>query len=216
VILIGLFPNSVNGTFLTHAASSINPAFAYQEVSFWHGFNTPFIMSLIVVGAGMLLYVTRTRWQPVYKTIPGQLSVNKLYNGVVKGLDSFSEKMTKTYMTGSLRHYVSYITGTILVVTLGIMLYTHGFTVDFSALADITVIEVAVVSVIIIRAVATIYINNNLAMILMTGIVVYGVSILYVIYRAPDLALTQLVIETVSVALFLLCFYHLPKLKKRD
>src|SRR5699024_2676997 len=75
VILIGLFPNSVNGTFLTHAASSINPAFAYQEVSFWHGFNTPFIMSLIVVGAGMLLYVTRTRWQPVYKTIPGQLSV---------------------------------------------------------------------------------------------------------------------------------------------
>src|SRR5699024_12488916 len=41
-------------------------------------------------------------------------------------------------------------------------------------------------------------------------------SILFVIYRAPDLALTQLVIETVSVALFLLCFYHLPQLKKRD
>lgn len=33
-------------------------------------------------------------------------------------------------------------------------------------------------------------------------------------FRAPDLALTQLIVETVTVALFLLCFYHLPKLEK--
>lgn len=37
---------------------------------------------------------------------------------------------------------------------------------------------------------------------------------LFVVFRAPDLALTQLVVETVSVALFLLCFYHLPELRK--
>lgn len=39
---------------------------------------------------------------------------------------------------------------------------------------------------------------------------------LFVIYRAPDLALTQFVVETITVALFLLCFYHLPKLRKRN
>jgi multicomponent Na+:H+ antiporter subunit A len=48
------------------------------------------------------------------------------------------------------------------------------------------------------------------------GAVGYTVSIFFVLFRAPDLALTQLVIETISVALFLLCFYHLPKLKKRE
>src|SRR5699024_3864910 len=58
--------------------------------------------------------------------------------------------------------------------------------------------------------------NHNFAILLITGLVGYGVSILFVISRAPDLALTQLVIETVSVALFLLCFYHLPQLRKRD
>jgi multicomponent Na+:H+ antiporter subunit A len=46
------------------------------------------------------------------------------------------------------------------------------------------------------------------------GAVGYAVSLFYVVFRAPDLALTQLVIETVSVALFLLAFYHLPKLGK--
>lgn len=39
---------------------------------------------------------------------------------------------------------------------------------------------------------------------------------LFVLYRAPDLALTQLIVETVTVALFLLVFYHLPKLRKKD
>src|SRR5699024_438815 len=43
----------------------------------------------------------------------------------------------------------------------------------------------------------------------------YGLSLLFVIYRAPDLALTQLVVETITVALFLLCFYHLPNLRER-
>ena len=41
-------------------------------------------------------------------------------------------------------------------------------------------------------------------------------SILFVIFKRPDLALTQLVVETVTTALFLLCFYHLPKLKKEN
>src|SRR5699024_1744966 len=40
-----------------------------------------------------------------------------------------------------------------------------------------------------------------------------AVSLLFVIFKAPDLALTQLVIETITVALFLLAFYHLPKLR---
>ena len=44
----------------------------------------------------------------------------------------------------------------------------------------------------------------------------YTVSLFFVLFRAPDLALTQLVIETISVSLFLLCFYHLPKLSRHE
>ena len=36
----------------------------------------------------------------------------------------------------------------------------------------------------------------------------------FVVFRAPDLALTQIVVETVTTALFLLCFYFLPEWKK--
>ena len=46
------------------------------------------------------------------------------------------------------------------------------------------------------------------------GALGYLVSMLFVIFRAPDLAFTQLVVETVTTALFLLCFYHLPDFSK--
>src|SRR5690625_4059117 len=216
VIFIGILPNSVNGSLLTHAAHSINAQFQSQSVAFWHGFSTPFIMSLIVVGIGVLLYITKDKWVKIYELLPGNRSVNNIYNKTISELDSFSNKVTNTYMTGSLRHYMIYIIFSILVGTFTVMFITNGFNVSFSDLADVTIIEMMVVLVILIGALATIFANNNLAVILITGIVGYGVSILFVIYRAPDLALTQLVIETVSVALFLLCFYHLPQLKKRD
>jgi multicomponent Na+:H+ antiporter subunit A len=42
----------------------------------------------------------------------------------------------------------------------------------------------------------------------------YMVTLLFVLFRAPDLALTQMIVEVVSVTLFLLCFRHLPRLEK--
>jgi multicomponent Na+:H+ antiporter subunit A len=55
-----------------------------------------------------------------------------------------------------------------------------------------------------------------LTSIIALGSVGYTVSLFFVLFRAPDLALTQLSVETVSVALFLLCFYHLPEFKKPE
>ena len=46
------------------------------------------------------------------------------------------------------------------------------------------------------------------------GALGFFVAFFFVLFRAPDLALTQLVVETVTTALFLLCFYHLPQLRK--
>ncbi|SET62166.1 multisubunit sodium/proton antiporter, MrpA subunit [Oceanobacillus limi] len=215
VVFIGLFPNSVNGTFLIHAAEAVNNAVEIKDIHFWHGWIPPLFMSLAVVGIGALLYLTREKWSNVYHVLPGKMSMNKVYDGLVKNVDTFSTRLTNTYMTGSLKTYMSIILGTIIFVTFIVMISTNGFNMEFNNLAEVTWIELAVVVIIIIAALATMFTTSKLGAILITGVVGYGVATLFVIYRAPDLALTQLVIETVSVALFLLCFYHLPKLEKR-
>lgn len=215
VISIGLFPNAFNDTFLVHAAQAVNEAVSYEPIQFWHGFSTPFVMSLTVVGLGTLLLLTRKRWEKIYKWLPGKWSFNRVYDKLIANMDQHSKTITNTYMTGSLRNYMALIIGTMAIVTFTFMWMTDGFTIRFNDVADVTFIEVVVVGIVICGAIATVFANSNLAIILITGITGYGVAILFVLYRAPDLALTQLVIETVSIVLFLLVYRHLPKLKKR-
>lgn len=215
VVLIGLRPDLVNQSFLAHAATSVKSSAVMDSIQFWHGWNTPFMMSLIVFAVGTIFFLTMNKWRDIYKILPGRLSMNKVYDAMLDYTNRSSRKVTGFYMTGSLRHYMLLILGTMVVVSFTTMIVTDGFTIDFSDLAEITVLEIVVVLAITIAAIGTLFSNHNVAAILILGITGYGVAILFVLYRAPDLALTQLVIETITVVLFLLCFYHFPKLKKR-
>ncbi|WP_217586776.1 Na+/H+ antiporter subunit A [Lentibacillus saliphilus] len=218
VVVIGLFPNLVNGTLLNHAQSAVgNTLYDVEKIKFWHGWDAPaFQVTLLIISVGIALYLTRKKWQHIYNALPGSFSFNRVYDALIKQLDRTSEKITNAYMTGSLRLYMTIIIAAIIVVTTTVMMVTDGFVVKFDNLADVSVLELVVAGVMVVAAVWTIFTNHKLAAILITGVVGYGVAILFILYRAPDLALTQLVIETVSVALFLLAFYHLPQLQKRD
>src|SRR5699024_3408110 len=216
VVTIGLIPNMFTSPLLTHAAYSISGVSEFEPIRFWHGFETPLIMSLIVVAIGTLLAMTRTSWNSVYNVLPGNFSFNRVYDSMIEKIDTYSEKLTESYMVGSVRTYMGIILIATFIISFIVMYLTNGFVIDFSDLADISILELVVVTTIVVAAVGTILSNHNVAAILILGIVGYGVAILFVLYRAPDIALTQLVIETVTVALFLLCFYHFPNLRRRN
>ncbi|MFC0522530.1 Na+/H+ antiporter subunit A [Pontibacillus salicampi] len=216
VIIIGLFPHFVNEPLLGHVYEAINEKETDKHIKFWHGWKPPLFMSLAVVAIGTLLTMTRTRWNRIYSVFPGTLSFNRVYDWLVDKAESFSSALTKTYMTGSIKHYVQYVLSAIIIVTFAVLFLTEGISLQGTATASITIPELLVVGMMIFAAIATIFTNNRIAAILILGVVGYGLSILFVLYRAPDLALTQLIIETVTVALFLLAFMHLPKLEKRQ
>ncbi|MCF6138003.1 Na+/H+ antiporter subunit A [Pseudalkalibacillus berkeleyi] len=212
VIVVGLLPNLINEPILTPAAIAVFGSAPGKHIAFWHGFAPQLYMSLTVVALGTVLFLTLKYWRKIYNWLPGPLSANKVYDFVNEGQYKLAERTTNSYMTGSLRHYVLYIL-VFLVGATGITLFvTEGFVIETDDLAPISWPEIAVGMVMAIAAFATIVMKNRIAAILVLGIVGYGLSLLFVFFRAPDLALTQLIVETVTVALFLLCFYHLPKL----
>ncbi|WP_102335779.1 hydrogen gas-evolving membrane-bound hydrogenase subunit E [Salimicrobium jeotgali] len=215
VVIIGLFPSFINEPFISHAATAVYGADASKDIYFWHGFKLPLIMSLTVVAFGTILALTIPRWSSVYSYVPGVLSLNKAYDFTVDKSVSFSSKLTRGYMNGSLALYMKLILGAIILVSFAFFFLTDGFAIDTSQLASVTTIELIVAVTMAIAALGTIFTNNRIAAILILGVVGYGLSMLFIIYRAPDLALTQLIIETVTVALFLLVFYHLPSLNSR-
>ncbi|RCW65292.1 Na+/H+ antiporter subunit A [Saliterribacillus persicus] len=215
VIVIGLFPNLVNESFLAFTAEAIYGKPVETHIQFWHGLIPAFYMSLIVVVVGTILALYQKKWRKVYDYFPGKLSFNRVYDWLIAKLESYSKTLTDSYMNGSIRRYMILILTAIVLVTFSVMLITGGFVIDYSDLAPITIQEVFVALAMAFAAIATIFTRNKIAAILILGVVGYGLAVLFVFYRAPDLALTQLVVETITVALFLLCFYHLPNLRER-
>ncbi|WP_010277057.1 Na+/H+ antiporter subunit A [Paenibacillus senegalensis] len=220
VVVFGLFPNILSYTLIEPAMASILPSLLspgdYFEVkiSMWHGWQPELFMTLGIFILGTLLYLSLRSWRSVYQLIPEKWSLNHLYDSGLKLLERGSLGITRTYMTGSIRQYFVYIFGFFAIILLYSLFKLGAFQITADSYAEISVYEVLLLAAMIFAAVAIPFVNSRLTAIILLGAVGYLMTTFFVVLRAPDLALTQMIVETVSVTLFLLCFYHLPKLKK--
>lgn len=219
VVVVFFFPNDLAQSILVPAWAAVLPSLAEKgilqvQISAWHGLNPELLMTVGVVILGAFLYKTLPKWQGIYHWYPKSLTLNNIYDGSLNGMESFSRAVTHRYMTGSVRDYLVYILIFIIIVVGGTLLFDQGFLFDPSQDAPVSIYEFALLLAMVILAMTVLGARNRLASILAVGALGYMVAFFFVLFRAPDLALTQLVVETVTTVLFLLCFYHLPKMKK--
>lgn len=223
VVIIFFIPNIIGDTFVKPAIYAIQP-FLYNapgdidiHVAAWHGHITPeLLMTIGIVLVGVLLFVALPKWQGLYNYFPRALTLNNLYDKVMLGLDVGLNRVSRLYMTGSMRHYLLYMFSAIVVIVIGTLIVKDAFTFTFDGAAPIHPYGVILIIVLICGTCITLLAKSRLTAVIGLGTVGYTVALFFVIFNAPDLALTQLVIETISVALFLLAFYHLPKLGKAE
>jgi multicomponent Na+:H+ antiporter subunit A len=210
VVIFGLFPGLLTNTILSPAITSIYGGGVYDlHIYHWHGFEPELFMTIGVIVFGIILYLTVGKWSVIYQAIP--VIWNRIYDWLFGETENGFNKLTNRYMTGSLRTYLIYIFSFFILILSYTLFIKDGFTINTSRLAPIGGYEVVLSLVLVISTIAILFAKSRLTSIILLGAVGYTVSLFYVVFRAPDLALTQLVIETVSVALFLLCFYHLPR-----
>ncbi|WP_028559523.1 Na+/H+ antiporter subunit A [Paenibacillus pinihumi] len=220
VIVFFFFPNLLSLSLLEPAMHSIMPNLLAPgerfdvHISAFHGFNTELLMTFGIILLGTTLYVYLKRWSGIYDTLPRKYTLNNAYDGGLTGLERMSLKFTSTYMTGFLHNYLSYIFVVMICLTAGTLLSQGAFTIDLSTNSSIEWFEFVLGISVIIAAVFMVFSRSRMTSIIAVGSIGYMVSLFFVIFRAPDLALTQLVVETITTALFLLCFYYLPKMKK--
>ncbi|MGI6677751.1 MAG: Na+/H+ antiporter subunit A [Dehalobacterium sp.] len=218
-ILFFFYPNILAEYLLLPALAAVLPnmaamGFGIEPILAWHGWTTELLMTLGVVILGVFLYLTFSRWSRIYYQLPAWLTLNHGYERFLVLIEKVSKTITNTYMTGFTRDYLSYIF-LFVILLIGSSLFVHGnISFDFSDNSPIAIYEVILVLVLIGAALTVALAYNRLASIIALGVMGYVVAMFFVVFRAPDLALTQLVVETVTTTLFLLCFYHLPKLKK--
>ncbi|WP_010677580.1 Na+/H+ antiporter subunit A [Bacillus timonensis] len=221
LVIIGFFfPNLLSKYLLKPALTSILPVLSEADVvdlkiKAWHGFLSPELwMTVGVVALGTILYLNLRKWYRVYHFYPQSLTINHIYNLILDKMEQISESITNFYMTGFIRDYLVYIIGFMIVVVGGSIWLFDGISFDSSNDTPATPFEIAIMIVAVVSAVAVLFSKSRITSIVAVGALGFIVAFFFVLFRAPDLALTQLVVETVTTALFLLCFYHLPQLRK--
>lgn len=221
VIAFGLFPNILSGNIIEPATAAIVPSLlgsteGFVHIQFWHGFTPELWMTIGVIGLGILLYKTFPSWKGLYERLPKKLTLNQFYDRSLVISEKGAYQLNNKMMNGSVRTYLIYVF-LFLIGSVGFTLWKrHAFSVRTDNLASITIYEMILAAIVIIGTIMLLFAKSRLASIIALGSVGYTMSLFYVIFRAPDLALTQLVIETISVALFLLAFYHLPDINTKN
>lgn len=219
VVIVFFIPNIVGDVLVKPAVAAIQP-FLYNApdevniaVHAWHGFTPELWMTVGIIAVGLLLFALLPKWQKIYRVIPEWLSLNRLYDFFMNTVfDTAMERFSNLYMTGSIRKYLSYMFAAIVSIVIGTLFIKDAFRLSFESVSPIALYDVILIIVLVIGTLTTLFAKTRITAIIGLGAVGYTVALFFVIFNAPDLALTQLVIETISVALFLLAFYHLPKL----
>ncbi|HLQ72210.1 MAG TPA: Na+/H+ antiporter subunit A, partial [Bacillota bacterium] len=217
IIFTFFFPNMLGYNLIFPAIVDVFPSFNLEPTAFsilaWHGWNTELWMTIGIVLLGSVLYLTFRHWKVIYRLFPEHLSFDTLYNHTLFGLEKGSAWFTRKYMTGYLRDYLVYIYLFIVIVTGGILFYVGAFTWNVEGDSPVTTYEWIFVIVIAIAAFAILFAKSRITAILLNSVIGFSVAFFFVLFRAPDLALTQTIIETVTTVLFMLCFYFLPEWK---
>ncbi|MFT6463435.1 monovalent cation/H+ antiporter subunit A [Halopseudomonas sp.] len=211
-LLVGLLPAFTVGSLLAVAASAtIGGELPYYSLAMWHGFNLPLIMSIVALGLGILLYATRGRVFELYERLP-ERDGKLVFEEVVQGLVRKAGQFTLLLENASLQRYLAWMLSAALVVSGYWLLQLPSLRGDV-ALSPVDGVTAVGALMLMIAAVATVvWHKRRLVALVMLSVVGLFVALTFARFSAPDLALTQLSVEVVTIILLMLALFFLPRL----
>ena len=212
-LIAGLLPGVIGHVFVLQAASAVLGRVAEPHFSLWHGWNMAVALSLVTFAAGLSVFAVRRPLGRAMGRVAHTLSPvgpARGYFHLLDGTIGLARVVTRVFQSGYLNRYLLFV----LFTTVGLAGYTLFFRARFSwpeTVLNIRFYEAGLVVVMLVAALAAIRSRNRLATVIALGVVGYGVGLIFLFFGAPDLAMTQILVETLTVILFVLVFFRLPK-----
>nr|MBS0038462.1 putative monovalent cation/H+ antiporter subunit A [Saprospiraceae bacterium] len=210
-LVFGLSSGWIN-PLLDQASLAILPGNESLKMGLWHGINTELLLSLatLLVGLSAFSFIYLNPRLMSRIEISEKIKPSYAYEQVMEGIADLSKGVTRYVQNGYLRVYVSMMVGTFCVLAL-IILQDFGIPKISILWSDFRVYDIVIGIIMIIACFYTVMAKSRLLAIAMLGIVGYGVAFVFIIFGAPDLAMTQILIETLTVVLFVLVLWKLPR-----
>ncbi len=215
---VGILPMFTVAPILAVAvAGTLQSTPPEYSLAIWHGFNLPLLMSFVALLLGVLVYVMRKRLFEWHESSAAFWDARIIFNAVLGWVNTLANVVTRSFDKGSLQH------ASVWVITTGLLAGFIGFaTVSAPLLGErpllpVDAVSVLVVIVLVVSSVLTVlWHQKRLVALIMLGVVGLIVSLAFVKFSAPDLALTQLSVEVVTVVLLLLALYFLPQITPKE
>lgn len=205
-LVAGLLPGLGQRLLAGHAATY--PAGDPGHLTLWGGFGLPLALTALIILLGLGLYAARRTVHWIQDRLVLAPDADRSYRSMMRSLDRGAIAMTSVTQRGSLPMYLAIILGT-TVVSIGIALYVGGAEIGKVRWFD-TPAQVAVGLVIALGALLAARARRRLKAVVLLGVTGYGVVVLFAMHGAPDLALTQALVETISLVVFILVLRRLP------
>lgn len=209
-LAFGLVPRVLEHALDGYAESI--PGGTTYHLALWHGWNLPLLLSALVLAAGTAVFFIRRRLPRAgfFRKV-GYLplgNADRFYNATLRALDFVAFRLTGSTQRGSIPATQSVILATLVLLPVGALAFGARDRPHFE-LWD-SPLQPVVGVLIVAGALGAVVLRNRLAAVLMVGLTGYGCGIIFAFHGAPDLALTQFLVETLTLVIFVLVLRTLP------
>ena len=213
VLLVGFLPQLSVGFILKVAASAVLPAGVPDfELAIWHGWNLPIAMSVAAFGLGILHYWRRRHLFWLHERYAPKLSSPVAFERVYRDAGRAADWLLAVADNRSLQRYLAlFVTFALALGSWAWLSHPSGPLAGPLPGAAIDFAGIFAVLALCVGAIGTVaWHRQRLIAIIFLSVVGLVVALAFIRFKAPDLALTQLSVEVVTIVLLLLALRFLP------
>lgn len=180
-----------------------------EHLALWHGFTPALGASALVLALGTLLALVLIRSTRTITMVPERFSASHVYWLLTHWLDVVAVRLTSLTQRGSLPFYLAVILSVTAVTLGGTLLATGQLPAGMPLFTS--PVQIPIAAIMILAACFAMRAQTRFQAVVLVGITGYGMAAIFVLHGAPDLALTQVLVETVTLIAFVLVIRRLPQ-----
>ncbi len=212
-LLMGMFPKLLAEPFILPAIEGLQAQTNDLKIKLWHGFNLVFLLSVITVISGIILFFLRKRLVPFLMRTNNSLfkiELAHVFNRRMDNFLAFTVNHTRTIQHGYHRFYLMLIFVVTSVLVWVKLFMTQGWEIGL-AIREVPFYALGITILLLLGTLISVFSRSRLVAIVSLGVVGYSLALIFLFYGAIDVAITLLLVETLTLILFVIVIYHLPR-----